>query len=513
MIDAADMATMEAELERSVVRDSFADFVARFWIVVTGLAYVPNAATVAIIAALQDVAEGRTTRLLIAVPPGCGKSTLLALYAAWRRARDAGWRSIHASHAAELALTESRRVRRLVESEAFQAMFPIRLRDDESTAAMWATVQDGRYIAIGVGGGLTGRRAAEAICDDALNAIDRFSKAARESLWAWFTESLSTRLDGDRAPMIVVMQRLDRDDLIGRLIAAGGWTLLELPAEDADGVLLAPNVLPREKLDALKAQIGSAAYSCQYLQRPASDDDATIKRAWWRFHRAAHVPETAPRPSGCDVDVPAMATPDAFARVVIACDLTFGAAKGDYACAQAWGADRGAGRYLLAQWRARAGLLESVAAIKALAADYPGAKLIVEKAANGAGAIEELAAAGVPGVVAVTPLGNKASRLGLVSATIEAGNALLPLGAAWLPDFVEELAGGTRHDDAQDCAAYAIHELNRDSGLSTLASHGGFAGSADDSDSHQPWWERADADDARPRILHAPPMCFTAGRK
>jgi predicted phage terminase large subunit-like protein len=144
---------------------------------------------------------------------------------------------------------------------------------------------------------------------------------------------------------------------------------------------------------------------------------------------------------------------------VIACDLTFGSTKGDYAVAQVWGSD-GPGRYLLAQWRKRAGLLESVGAIKALAAAYPRAKVIVEKAANGAGAIEELAAAGLAGVVAVKPLGSKAERIGMVSATIEAGNAILPLGASWLADFVEELAGATKHDDAQDCAAYAIHELN-----------------------------------------------------
>ncbi|MCX5748251.1 MAG: hypothetical protein NT062_37845, partial [Proteobacteria bacterium] len=166
-----------------------------------------------------------------------------------------------------------------------------------------------------------------------------------------------------------------------------------------------------------------------------------------------------PRPSGCDTTIEAVATPKRCARVVIAVDLTFGSMKGDYAVAQAWGAV-GPARYLLAQWRQRAGLLASVAAIKAMAADFPGCKIIVERAANGAGAIEELAAAGLPNVIAVKPLGSKAERIGMVSATIEAGNAILPLGVSWLADFVEELAGATKHDDAMDCAAYAIHELN-----------------------------------------------------
>jgi predicted phage terminase large subunit-like protein len=457
---AALLGTLSRELlQAELCRRSFLEFVRRFWPVVTGLPLVENGATKALVSALQDVADGKVTRLLVALPPGTGKSTVLALYAAWRLARKPEWRSIHASHSFEIARTESLRVRRLIESDAYKAFFPMQLRDDESTAAHWATTKDGRYIAVGTDGALTGRRAHESVLDDPLNAPDRFSKAARDTLWAWFQEALSTRLDGDRAPIIVVQQRLDRDDLIGRLIEQGGWTLLELPAEAEDGTLLAPNVLSREKLDALKLQVGSATYACQYLQRPSDDSSATIKRSWWRFHHAPHVALNAPRPSGCELATPAPLTPDRFERIVIACDLTFGSVKGDYACAQVWGG-LGAARYLLAMWRRRAGLLESVQAIRVMAADYPNARIIIERAANGAGAIEELAAAGLSRVIAVKPLGSKAERLGMVSATIEAGNCYLPLGTGWLADFVEELAGATKHDDMQDAAAYAIHDLN-----------------------------------------------------
>ncbi len=448
------------QLEAELLRRSLRDFVHRFWPEVTGMPLVENGAITAVVDALQRVANGQITRLLIALPPGTGKSTVLALYSAWRLVRNPSWRSIHGSHSFPLAATESRRVRRLVEGDSLRAMFPsVALRPDESTVAHWATTEDGRYIAVGTDGGLTGRRANEAVLDDPLNAIDRFSRAARDSLWAWFQESLSTRLDGDRAPIIVVQQRLDREDLIGRLIEQGGWTLLELPAEREDGSLLAPSVLPREKLDTLRTQIGSATYACQYLQRPSDDASAAIKRTWWRFHLPLHVADFTPRPNGCDVTVPATSTPDRFDHVVITADLTFGSTRGDYACAQAWGSV-GAARYLLALWRKRAGLLESVQAIRSLADRYPRAKIVIEKAANGAGAIEELAAAGIPRVVAVTPLGSKAERIGIVSATIEAGNALLPLGAPWLADFIEELAGATKHDDQQDCAAYALHDLN-----------------------------------------------------
>ena len=453
---------MERELERSILIESLADFVARYWSVMTGMAFVPNRATDAITSALQDVADGRTKRLLIAVPPGCGKTTLLALYASWRLARDASWRSIHASHAYELAATESRRVRRLIESPEYQALFPVALRVDESTVAHWATTHDGRYFAVGTDGALTGRRAHEAICDDPLNATDRFSKAARDGLWAWFTESLSTRLDGDSAPLTIVQQRLDVDDLIGKLIAAGGWTLVELPAEDEAGELLAPGVLPREKLDELKRQIGAATYATQYLQRPSSDANAQVRRSWWRFHHAAHVLPTTPRPAGCDTAVAAVATPTKFDRVVIAVDMTFGGTKAsnDYAVAQVWGSV-GSARYLLTQWRKRATQLEQREAIKALAREYPRAKILIEKAAGGAGTIEQLNADGIPNIVPVLTGGRgKSERLSVVSPAIEGGNVYLPLGTNYLPELVEELAGATRHDDAQDCVAYALADLS-----------------------------------------------------
>jgi len=456
LLEKLDLGALRAEL----CRRSFAAFVAQFWACVTGMPLVENEVILSITRALQDVGDGRTPRLLIAVPPGTGKSTLLCLYAAWRLARDPSHRSIHASHAFALAATESRRVRRLIDGDVYRRMFPhVALRDDEQTVEHWATTRDGRYFAVGTDGALTGRRANELVVDDPMNAADRHSRAVRDAVYTWLAETATPRLDGDRAPVIVVAQRLDRDDLIGRLLEAGGWTLLELPAEREDGTLIAPNVLPRDKLDALKLQIGSATYACQFLQRPSDDSNATIKRSWWRFHRPVHVAENAPRPTGCDPDVPAILTPDRFDRQVVACDLTFGSKKGDYAVAQLWGA-RGAARFLLAQWRKRAGLLESVAAIKELARPYPSAKIIVEKAALGAGAVEELTAAGLPNVVGVPPLGSKATRLGLVSATIEAGNALLPLGVPWLGDFVEELAGATKHDDQSDAASYGLHELN-----------------------------------------------------
>lgn len=458
------LASLEAGALRSeLCRRSFADFARTFWPVVTGVPLVPNRAIDEVVRVLQRVADGELWRVLIALPSGVGKSTLLCLYSAWRLARDPSHRSIHMTHGADLAGTESRRVRRLVEGDEYRHLFPaVELRADESTVAAWATTHDGRYYAVGQDTALLGRRANEAVLDDPLDAGDRFSRAARESLWTWFAESMMTRLDGDRAPVIVVHQRLCIDDLIGRLIEQGGWHLLELPAEDDDGKLLAPTILSREKLDELKAR-NPRVYRTMFLMRPSGDDGAAIARSAWRFHAPADANPAAPRPSGCAThdESPTVTTPEQFERIAISVDMTFGSTTrtGDYCAIHAWGAV-GPNRYLLARWTKKASQREQREQIKAFARRYPKARVLIEKAAGGAGAIEELVAEGLNQIEPVVPVGSKSERLENVSPTIDLGLAFLPLGMFELADFVECLAGATRNDDDQDAASQAIHWLN-----------------------------------------------------
>ena len=466
----SDLSALPPHLIRAeLLRRSFEDFVSWGWPRITGKPHVPNEMSRRMVAALQRVGDGEQTRTLIAMPPGVGKSVTLALYSAWRFARDPGHRAIHAGHSYEgLAKTESIRVRRLVEHDEFKAMFAVRLREDESTAGLWSTTENGIYIALGADSGVTGKRVSEAVLDDPMDSRDRHSKSVKESLWGWYSESLLSRLDGDDSPITIVHQRLGRDDLIGKLLEAGGrvedggeWNLLELPAELEDGTLLAPNVLSRAKLDKLKAPgaMGLAAFACQFLQQPSDDANATVKRTMWRFHRPPNVLDITPRPAGCDTEIPSVATPVKFDKIVIACDLTFGGLKStnDLASIQVWGRV-GVSKYLLGTWWKRATQLQQRDAIRDLKRQYPRAKIVVEKAAAGAGVLEQLAADGID-AIGVTPLGSKAERLDLVSPAIEAGNCYLPLGAPWLAAYVEELAGGTRHDDAQDATALALSEL------------------------------------------------------
>lgn len=472
-------------IRAALARRSFAAFVEQAWpLVEPAHAYVPNVATDAIVEHLQAVGDGRIRRLLVALPPGLGKSTLCSvLYPSWRFARDPSWRGIFASHAHNLAMRDSLRTRRLVESPWFKQSFGVELHADENRNDYWATTAEGRRIAVGVGGALVGYRASDAVVDDSLNGVDARSKTTRDSTNRWFVENLTTRLDDpDNASRIVIQQRLHSDDLIGYLLAAGGWEALILPAEydprrrtttniwadprSLPNELLAPSLHSREFLDRQRIELGTAAYSCQYLQSPTDDEGGMFLREWWGFYKTS---SRLRRPFGAS-DRAAVELPKKFDHRVISIDCSFkGGPDNDYVVMLVLGVHR-ADRYVLEVARKQLDFTGTCKQVKALAAQYPFAKILIEDAANGPAVISALARE-VSGLIPVRPDGGKEARAAAISPQVESGNVFLPEGAPWVADFIDELAAFPRgkHDDQVDAFSQALgHAAMRASNITRI---------------------------------------------
>ena len=93
------------------------------------------------------------------------------------------------------------------------------------------TTARGSRLATSVGGTLTGRGGNLVIIDDPLKPQDAQSQSARDSLKQWYSNTLLSRFDHKtEGSIIVVMQRLHPDDLVGHLLEQGGWRHLNLPA-------------------------------------------------------------------------------------------------------------------------------------------------------------------------------------------------------------------------------------------------------------------------------------------
>ena len=179
---------------------------------------------------LRAVAEGRTDRLLVAMPPGSAKSTYCSvLLPGWWLHRHPGHSIITACHTEALAHSFGRRARALVAEHA--GRLGLRLARDQRAAGQWSVQDGGSYFAAGVRGPIVGRRADLVVIDDPVKShAEADSGAAREALWQWSQADLLPRLKpGGR--IVLVMTRWHEDDLAGRLLAGGdGWRTLCLPA-------------------------------------------------------------------------------------------------------------------------------------------------------------------------------------------------------------------------------------------------------------------------------------------
>jgi predicted phage terminase large subunit-like protein len=184
---------------------------------------------------LENVARGETRRLMILAPPGSAKTTYVSrLFAAWYLASHPHANIIAASHTAELAETNSTYVQRYIRDN-FDVLDLKLLNDAKSN---WETSNDGRYRAIGVGGGITGYRGDLILVDDPIRGRqDADSTISREHLWDWYNADLISRLKPDGA-IVLIATPWHEDDLMGRLlrIERDAWRVLRLPAiaEDND---------------------------------------------------------------------------------------------------------------------------------------------------------------------------------------------------------------------------------------------------------------------------------------
>ena len=85
------------------------------------------------------------------------------------------------------------------------------------------TTEKGFRMSTSVGGVLTGRGADIIILDDPLKPDDALSETRRTSVNEWYDNTLLTRLNSkENGVIIIVMQRLHQDDLVGHVIGAGG---------------------------------------------------------------------------------------------------------------------------------------------------------------------------------------------------------------------------------------------------------------------------------------------------
>src|SRR5215471_6422035 len=203
---------------------------------------------------------------------------------AWFLGRSPWERVVVISYSDFLARHHASDFRLLVNDPIYQATFPsMRLQRD--TDREITTTQRGKRIATSIEGTLTGLGGNLIIIDDPLKPGDAMSESVRDRVIEWYRSTLLSRGD-DKAKtrIVVVMQRVHQEDLVGYLLEQGGFEVLNLPAiaqrtepfelgegrsyTRQKGELLHPSHEPADVLRELKRTMGSIAFSAQYQQSP-----------------------------------------------------------------------------------------------------------------------------------------------------------------------------------------------------------------------------------------------------
>ena len=409
---------------------------------------------------LEAMRRGEIKRLIINVPPRSLKSIIASVaFPAFVLGHDPTQKIVAASYGQDLSEAMARDCRQVMLSAWYQRLFPqARLSPDRRAVHDYEMTMTGGRLATSIGGAITGLGGNFIIVDDPTKPEEALSDTEREKANQWYNHTLTQRLnDKMGGAILVVMQRLHPNDFVGHITQFEDWEVLSFPAiaqEDevhrvvtphgaythhrAAGDALHPSREPLSVLEHQRKVQGTVHFAAQYLQCPIPPGGWMVKEHWFpRF----------------DAD-----NPPAFEKIVQSWD-TANKVKhlSDYSVCVTMGI-KGQHRYILNVFRKRLEYPDLKRAVRHLANFHGARQVLIEDRVSGVQLIQELRMEGLPGLIAVSPKGDKTMRMLEQTPQIEGGLVHLPERAPWLDDFLNELMlfPKSPNDDQVDALAQAL---------------------------------------------------------
>ena len=401
---------------------------------------------------LERVARGELKRLIVNMPPRHSKSEFASyLMPAWFLGRNPKLKIIQATHNTELAVRFGRKVRDLINTPDYSAIFPkTGLKADDKAAGRWGTSAGGEYFAAGVGAAMTGRGADLLIIDDPHSEQDALSSSAFDNAFEWYSSGPRQRLQPGGA-IIIVMTRWGMKDLTGQVIKmqahdalADQWEIVEFPAILPSDKPLWPEFWKKDDLVKVKASLPVAKWNAQWQQNPTAEEGAIVKKEWWQTWEKEEIPSVK--------------------YIIQAYDTAFSKKESaDYSAITTWGVfeneETGADNVILMDAsRGRWNFPE----LKEIAAEeyeyWEPDMVIIEAKASGQPLTDELRATGIP-VMNYTPSKgrDKITRMHTVAPLFEAGMVWAPT-RKFSEEVIEECLAFPygEHDDFVDSMTMAL---------------------------------------------------------
>ncbi|HVI27097.1 phage terminase large subunit [Hansschlegelia sp.] len=411
---------------------------------------------------LERVARGDVRRLIINVPPRSMKSiTVSVAFSAWLMGRDPTKKIMAISYAEDLARKLSVDTRSVMATDWYRATFPEFAFSGRPRNLELGTTLGGYRFAAGMNGSILGRGADLILIDDPIKATNALSEAERRRVNEAFDNTIRTRLnDKVRGAIVIIMQRLHEDDLVGHVLDKDDWEVVSVPAIATEdqlyqlsdnptdihvrraGDVLHPSREPRDTLEQIRRAQGSLTFSSQYQQQPLPLEGNIVKREWLRFYDEA---------------------PEEFDLVISSWDTASTLSEtADWSVGTVWGA-KGLDFYLLDCLRVRSEVPDLRRQIVGLAERWDVDQTIVEEGDMGRAIVQDLRRTGHRNVVLQPVRIDKQARFLAQSARFESGQVHVPGWASWYADWLKELLGfpNGKHDDQVDSTSQALAYLTR----------------------------------------------------
>ena len=446
---------------RAMLRSDFNAFIERsFYELNPTTPFLSNWHLEVIASELEACRRGETKRLIINVPPRSLKSHCASVaFPAWLLGHNPSAQIIVASYAQELANKLSSDCRTLFASSFYRDLFSAQLSTQRQALQELTTTRNGFRMATSVGGVLTGRGADFIIIDDPLKPDEALSDSQRKTCNDWFDHTLYSRLNSKRdGCIILIMQRLNENDLVGHVLGLEPWKVIRFPAiaeedethaietpygihrfERRAGEALHPEREPLDVLNHIREALGEYNFAGQYLQAPSPLGGGLVKAEWFKTYTAAEEPQK-------------------FEMILQSWDTANKPTElSDYSVCTTW-AIREKHIYLLNVCRKRLGYPELKRTVREQAEVFGPQTILIEDRASGTQLIQELISEGLYAVKKYEPTHDKITRMNYVSNMIENGLVHLPEKSCWLAEYIHELTAFPRgkNDDQADSTSQAL---------------------------------------------------------
>lgn len=408
---------------------------------------------------LTEVYHGNIKRLIITLPPRSLKSHLASVsFPVWCLGHDPTLKIINASYSDDLAKTFSRQSRQIMNTARYEEVFPSTIVSKKKDAVgEFHTTKGGFRLATSVGGTLTGKGGNIILLDDILKPEEALSDVSRNRVNDWYANTLYSRLDNKAEDKIVIiMQRLHEDDLVGHLVTMDNdWTLVNIPAistlpqeyelgnnrtyRRAEDEVLHEARESRMELEKIKRQKGGYHFAAQYQQTPVPLEGNFFKSEWIHYYENKELPSE-------------------FDRVVQSWDTASKTGEcNDYSVCTTWGITQN-NFYLLDVFREKLEYPDLKKAVIAQQQIHRAHHVLIEDAGSGTHLLSDLRATGPFKPILRRAIGDKKERAASQAIKFEEGSVLIPKDASWLGDFLSEILAfpGGRHDDQVDSVTHFL---------------------------------------------------------